>query len=77
MAWIQLTLSSSEEYAPRVGDMLMGNGAQAVTYRDGADTPIFEPRPGEVTLWQNTLVTGLFDAEADINLDGDPLLYTQ
>jgi ribosomal protein L11 methyltransferase len=81
MAWIQLTLSSSEEHAPRVGDMLMGNGAQAVTYRDGADTPIFEPRPGEVTLWQNTLVTGLFDAEADIksvvtNLEKSAILPT-
>ena len=81
MAWIQLTLSSSEEHAPRVGDMLMGNGAQAVTYRDGADTPIFEPRPGEVTLWQNTLVTGLFDAEADIksvvtNLEKSSILPT-
>ncbi|MGM0526310.1 MAG: 50S ribosomal protein L11 methyltransferase [Pseudomonadota bacterium] len=66
MPWIQLTLSSSEEYAPQVGDMLMANGAQAVTYRDGADTPIFEPPLGEVLLWQHTLVTGLFDAETDI-----------
>ncbi len=46
--------------------MLMANGAQAVTYRDGADTPIFEPRPGDVILWEHTLATGLFDAEADI-----------
>lgn len=66
MPWIQLTLSCSEEHAPQVGDMLMGNGAHAVTYRDGADTPIFEPRPGDVTLWAHTLATGLFDAETDI-----------
>ncbi|RUO73763.1 50S ribosomal protein L11 methyltransferase [Idiomarina seosinensis] len=66
MPWIQLTLSSSEAHAPQVGDMLMANSAQAVTYRDGADTPIFEPPIGEVLLWQHTLVTGLFDAETDI-----------
>lgn len=66
MPWIQLTLSCSEEHAPQVGDMLMANGAQAVTYRDGADTPIFEPRPGDVILWEHTLATGLFDANADI-----------
>ncbi|RUO76608.1 50S ribosomal protein L11 methyltransferase [Idiomarina tyrosinivorans] len=66
MPWIQLTLSSSEEHAPRVGDMLMGNGAQAVTYRDAADTPIFEPPKGELLLWQETLVTGLFDADHDM-----------
>jgi len=64
--WIQLTLSSTEEHAPQVGDMLMANGAQAVTYRDGADNPIFEPPLGEVLMWQHTLVTGLFDAEVDL-----------
>ncbi|EKE84548.1 50S ribosomal protein L11 methyltransferase [Idiomarina xiamenensis] len=67
MPWIQFTISSSEEHAPQVGDMLMGNGAQAVTYRDGEDNPIFEPKAGEVTYWQHTLVTGLFDAACDIN----------
>ncbi|MDV6316819.1 50S ribosomal protein L11 methyltransferase [Idiomarina sp. HP20-50] len=66
MPWIQLTLSCSEEHAPQVGDMLMANDAKAVTYRDGADTPIFEPRPGDVILWEHTLATGLFDAETDI-----------
>lgn len=66
MPWIQLTLSSSEAHAEQVGNMLMANGAQAVTYRDGADTPIFEPVPGEMSLWQHTLVTGLFDAETDL-----------
>jgi len=66
MPWIQLTLSCSEEHAPQVGDMLMANGAQAVTYRDGADTPIFEPRPGDIILWEHTLATGLFEAETDI-----------
>ncbi|RUO24096.1 50S ribosomal protein L11 methyltransferase [Aliidiomarina minuta] len=62
MAWIQLTLSSNEAHARQLGDVLMANGAQAVTYRDGKDAPIFEPGPGEVQLWEHTLVTGLFDA---------------
>lgn len=66
MPWIQLTLSSSEQRAPQVGDLLMANGAQAVTYRDGADTPIFEPPLGEVLFWHHTLVTGLFDADEDL-----------
>tara|TARA_B100000700_G_scaffold326660_1_gene438856 strand:- start:28 stop:849 length:822 start_codon:yes stop_codon:yes gene_type:complete len=46
--------------------MLMANGAQAVTYRDAADTPIFEPPLGKVLLWKQTLVTGLFDASLDM-----------
>lgn len=63
MPWIQLTLSSDEAHARALGDVLMANGAQAVTYRDGKDAPIFEPGPGEVQLWDHTLVTGLFDAD--------------
>ncbi|MGM0480375.1 MAG: 50S ribosomal protein L11 methyltransferase [Pseudomonadota bacterium] len=72
MPWIQLTLSSSEQHAPQVGDLLMDNGALAITYRDGADTPIFEPPLGEVLFWHHTLVTGLFDADTELRpvIDG-------
>lgn len=65
MPWIQLTISSNESHARQLGDVLIANGAQAVTYRDGKDAPIFEPGPGEVQLWDHTLVTGLFDAAHD------------
>lgn len=66
MPWIQLTVSAPEQHAPFVGDMLQGNGALAVTYRDAQDNPIFEPPLGEVLYWQETLVTGLFPAETDL-----------
>lgn len=66
MPWIQLTISSNEAHARQLGDVLMEHGAQAVTYRDGKDAPIFEPGPGEIQLWDHTLVTGLFDAAYDI-----------
>lgn len=66
MPWIQLTLSSDEAHARQLGDVLIANGAQAVTYRDGKDAPIFEPGPGEIQLWDHTLVTGLFDAAHDM-----------
>ncbi len=66
MPWIQLTVSAPEKHAPLVGDMLQGNGAMAVTYRDAQDNPIFEPPLGELIYWQETLVTGLFPAETDL-----------
>lgn len=66
MPWIQFTIGSDEAHARQLGDVLMANGAQAVTYRDAKDAPIFEPDPGEVQLWEQTLVTGLFDAACDI-----------
>src|SRR5690606_35052705 len=38
-----------------------------VTYRDGADDPVFEPWPGEMPLWRQTRVTGLFPADVDVD----------
>lgn len=66
MAWIQLTLITKEDYARPLGDILMANGAQAVTYRDAKDAPIFEPPPGEIQLWALTQVTGLYPAETNM-----------
>ncbi|WP_240223298.1 50S ribosomal protein L11 methyltransferase [Rheinheimera hassiensis] len=63
MPWIQLRVSTNEEKAEQVSDMLMGWGAQAVSFVDAHDTPIYEPMPGEVIYWTNTVVVGLFDAE--------------
>ena len=63
MPWIQLRVTTTEEKAEHVSDMLMGWGAQAVSFLDAHDTPIYEPMPGEVIYWTNTVVVGLFDAE--------------
>ena len=63
MPWIQLRVTTTEEKAEQVSDMLMGWGAQAVSFLDAHDTPIYEPMPGEVIYWTNTVVVGLFDAE--------------
>ena len=46
--------------------MLSANGAQAVTFVDAKDTPMYEPKPGEVMLWPDTQVIGLYDAEYDM-----------
>ncbi|MGL4478954.1 MAG: 50S ribosomal protein L11 methyltransferase, partial [Aeromonas veronii] len=46
-------------------NMLLGRGAQAVTFMDAKDVPVYEPMPGETPLWGETEVMGLFDAETD------------
>lgn len=66
MPWIQLKINASEENAEQIGDLLSGNGAQAVTFLDAKDNPLYEPKLGELTLWPDTTVVGLFDAETDM-----------
>lgn len=66
MPWIQLKINANEENAEQIGDLLSGNGAQAVTFLDTKDNPLYEPKIGEVTLWPDTTVVGLFDAETNM-----------
>ncbi len=68
MPWIQLRLSADEETAEKYSDWLMACGAQAVTFIDSKDTPIYEPLPGdEQVYWSDTVVMGLYDASHDMD----------
>jgi len=68
MPWIQLRLSADEDTAEKYSDWLTASGAQAVTFIDAQDTPIYEPLPGdEVIYWSNTVVMGLYDAGYDMD----------
>ena len=42
------------------------HGAVSVTVEDGLDKPIFEPPPGEHPLWDEVMVTGLFESDISI-----------
>ncbi len=66
MSWIQLRIDSDSEHAEQIGNMLSANGAQAVTFVDAKDTPMYEPKPGETMLWPDTQVVGLFSAANDM-----------
>ncbi|TPV59077.1 50S ribosomal protein L11 methyltransferase [Aestuariibacter sp. GS-14] len=66
MPWLQLKIDTSAKLAEQVGNMMSANGAQAVTFVDAKDTPMYEPKPGEVMLWPDTQVVGLFEATDDM-----------
>lgn len=66
MAWQQLKINVEVAFAEKVGDLLSELEAQAVTFLDAKDTPMYEPKPGEINLWPDTQVIGLYDAHDDI-----------
>lgn len=68
MPWLQIKLDSSYDNAQRLGDLLSDVGALAVTLQDAADQPLYEPPPGITPLWNQTWVTGLFEADADLDV---------
>ncbi|QYK04843.1 50S ribosomal protein L11 methyltransferase [Shewanella zhangzhouensis] len=66
MPWIQLRLHSSSDHADAISDLLMEEGSVSITFEDGKDQPIFEPKLGETPLWNDTVVVALFDADFDL-----------
>jgi ribosomal protein L11 methyltransferase len=64
MAWLALRVfTRTPDFAEEI---LTSHGAQAVSFLDGADTPILEPLPGETPLWPDTVTVGWFLDTADL-----------
>ncbi|GAA6133991.1 50S ribosomal protein L11 methyltransferase [Oceaniserpentilla sp. 4NH20-0058] len=67
MPWIQAIVDITAEQSADIEDLLMAIGAQAVTMRDGANQPIYEPPLGTTPLWDNVSLIALFDAEQPLD----------
>lgn len=67
MPWLQLLIYTDRTQAEPIEDALLEAGAASITLQDNADQPILEPALGETPLWDNTKITGLFDADIDIS----------
>ncbi len=63
MNWLQCFLDVPRQQTEQYEDVLLALGASSVTYRDAADQPLFEPGPGEIALWDNVQLVGLFTEE--------------
>lgn len=61
MPWLQISITTEQASSKQVETILLTHGACSVTLMDAADEPILEPAPGEMRLWQKTVVTGLFE----------------
>jgi ribosomal protein L11 methyltransferase len=46
---------------PEVEAALLEIGASSITFSDGGDEPVLEPKLGEIKLWNDTLLRALFD----------------
>lgn len=73
MPWIQISFDCSKDLSTVVSEALSVIGAASVTLQDAADQPLLEPGVGETPLWEQVIVTGLFDAATDINLLADQI----
>lgn len=63
MSFYELTLQVSKAAVLEVDEVLTQAGAVGVTYVDAKDNPIYEPKPGEMPLWSQIKLIGLFDTQ--------------
>lgn len=61
MTWLQLKAHIAPEQAELLEDLLLTEGATAIGLQDAHDDPVFEPERGSTPLWQETILTGLYD----------------
>ncbi len=66
MPWLQIRTHTTPEHVPQIEDVLLECGAMVVTFEDVNDDPVYEPELNTTPLWNQTKVTGLFEADADI-----------
>jgi len=61
MPWLQLKAHIAPEQAETLEELLLAEGATAITLQDAHDDPVFEPERGSTPLWHETVLTGLYD----------------
>lgn len=61
MPWLQLNAHVAPEQAEQLEELLLDEGATAISLQDAEDDPVFEPERGTTPLWRDTVLTGLYD----------------
>ncbi len=70
--WQQLSLQTDSATAAGVEQFLLDAGALSVTYLDAEDQPVFQEEPGATPLWDQVVLTCLFESTYELQ----PLIST-
>lgn len=72
--WPEVVVSTTPDNVALLEEWLFTAGAVSVSYQDKNDQPILEPEPGEMRLWDDIVLVGLF-AQASNTDDLQSELY--
>ena len=73
MNWLQIHITVQQSQVEICESLLLSLGAVSVTLDDAEDQALLEPLPGETPLWDNVIVTGIFQQDEEQPLDADAL----
>lgn len=71
--WLQLVCHTQKQNVEAIESAMEESNALSITLQDKFDTPVLEPLPGEVRLWQDLIITALFDYDTDLSSLGELL----
>jgi len=74
VAWRQFVMQLGALDSEAVEAVFLRFGASSVTMTDAGDNPVLEPGPGETPLWADTMITGMFSSDVDLQPLQDGLL---
>jgi ribosomal protein L11 methyltransferase len=61
---LEFHIFTTKDQIDNLSDQLALLGAVAVTWQDAANEPIYEPMPGEIVQWHETVIIALFEDHA-------------
>lgn len=67
MSWQQLKCQTTAIHQETIVDLMEAADAVSITWQDAEDDPILEPRPGEMRLWDNLIITALYEQDNDLS----------
>ena len=65
--WQQINCHCTKAFQQEISDFMENANALSITFQDAADTPVLEPLPGETPLWNDLILTALFNGEDDLS----------
>ncbi|MBA2654566.1 MAG: 50S ribosomal protein L11 methyltransferase [Gammaproteobacteria bacterium] len=63
MTWLQVKVQTLSDIAEDLSTLLTDIGALAVTLQDAGDQPLYEPSPELNPIWDDIIITGLFEPD--------------
>jgi ribosomal protein L11 methyltransferase len=65
--WLQLVCQTDQQNHAIIENAMESANALSITFQDAKDTPVLEPLPGETPLWDELIITALFDYDTDLS----------
>lgn len=73
MTWQQLHIQCEKSQTDMAETLMLEAEALSISLDDAGDQPLFEPLPGESPLWDDVIVTGLFDTHINLEALGQDI----